>query len=113
MWPGEATGLVLSGQSLTELTGIGPSLARYLGAWIEKPPALKKPPPIRREFLTRAQARKLLARYSAWSKKLKGDLQMHTEWSDGSSSIADMAAAETSFSIDFSQLGNKIGIQSG
>jgi histidinol phosphatase-like PHP family hydrolase len=53
---------------------------------------LKKPPLIRREFLTRAQARKLLARYPAWSKQLKGDLQMHTEWSDGSSSIADMAA---------------------
>jgi hypothetical protein len=29
MWPVEATELVLSGQSLTELTGIGPSLARY------------------------------------------------------------------------------------
>ena len=29
----------------------------------------------------------------AWSKKLHGDLQMHTRWSDGSGTIAEMADA--------------------
>ena len=36
----------------------------------------------------------------AWSKKLRGDLQMHTRWSDGSGTIAEMAdaAKERSYS---------------
>jgi histidinol phosphatase-like PHP family hydrolase len=43
--------------------------------------------------MTRAQARKILAKHPSWSAKLKGDLQMHSEWSDGATPIADMAAA--------------------
>jgi hypothetical protein len=35
----------------------------------------------------------LLTRYPEWRKALKGDLQMHTKWSDGSGTIAVMAAA--------------------
>jgi len=29
-----------------------------------------------------------------WRERLRGDLQMHTTWSDGSGSVAQMAAAE-------------------
>lgn len=92
MWPVEASELLAAGRSLEELRGIGPALARRVAEWIEHPPPDLKPPPIRREFLTLAQARKVLEKKSAWSRQLKGDLQMHTEWSDGATTVAEMAA---------------------
>ena len=46
-----------------------------------------------REFLTLAQARKVLAKNPQWRARLNGDLQMHTEWSDGGGTISEMAAA--------------------
>jgi histidinol phosphatase-like PHP family hydrolase len=93
LWPVEAAELAAAGRSLTELTGIGPSLARHLHEWLEKPPPDLKPPPNRREFITLAKARKVLAKNTEWTRQLRGDLQMHTEWSDGASSIAEMVAA--------------------
>ena len=92
MWPVEASELLAAGRSLTELPGIGPSLARRLAEWLENPPPDLKPPPIRNEFLTLARARKVLEKTPAWSRQLKGDLQMHTEWSDGAATVAEMAA---------------------
>ncbi|MEY2563438.1 MAG: putative hydrolase [Verrucomicrobiota bacterium] len=92
MWPVEASDLASAGRSVTELPGIGPSLGRRLHEWLEKPPPDLKPPPLRREFLTLAKARKVLEKNSGFGQQLKGDLQMHTEWSDGASSIAEMAA---------------------
>lgn len=92
MWPVEAGELLAAGRSLEELSGIGPALARRLKEWLERPPKALKPPPIRREFLTLAQARKLLAKNPGWAAQLKGDLQMHTEWSDGATTLAEMAA---------------------
>lgn len=86
--------MAASGRPLTELHGVGPFIAEQLRAWIEKPPLDEmKPPPIRRDFLTRADARAVLARNSEWSERLRGDLQMHTQWSDGSASILEMARA--------------------
>jgi len=92
MWPVEASELAAAGRSLTELPAIGPSLARHLHGWLETPPPVEKPPPIRREFLTLAKARKVLEKQPAWSRQLRGDLQMHTEWSDGATTVAEMAA---------------------
>jgi DNA polymerase (family 10) len=92
LWPEEATDLATAGRSLTELDGIGPSLARRIHGWIERPPHVE-PPPLRREFITRAQARRVLAKHPGWQRRLKGDLQMHTRWSDGAGSIQDMATA--------------------
>jgi histidinol phosphatase-like PHP family hydrolase len=45
------------------------------------------------------EARKHLGTNPDWSKKLRGDLQMHTRWSDGSATIAEMtdAAREQSY----------------
>ena len=91
MWPMEASELAQSGRTLTELPAIGPSLGRRLYEWLETPPPVGKPPPIRREFLTLAKARKVLEKDPGWSRQLRGDLQMHTEWSDGVTSIAEMA----------------------
>src|SRR3954452_12428939 len=40
-----------------------------------------------------ADALKLIAKRPAWAKLLRGDLQMHSIWSDGSGTIAAMAEA--------------------
>ena len=92
-WPEEATTLLATGRSLTEFTGVGPYLEKVIEGWVEKPPTLSSPPPIREGFLTLTEARKVLAAKPGWPARLKGDLQMHTEWSDGSGTIAQMAEA--------------------
>jgi histidinol phosphatase-like PHP family hydrolase len=60
---------------------------------ISPPPLTAKIPAIRQDFISLAVAKQLLARKFAWAKNLRGDLQMHTRWSDGSGTIADMAGA--------------------
>ena len=92
IWPLEAETLLGNGRSLTELAGIGPSLARRLKEWLEKNPPKRTPPAIRREFMTLATARKILATNPGWVERLRGDLQMHTTWSDGASGISEMAS---------------------
>lgn len=94
LWPERASDLLAAGRPLTELHGVGPFIAEQLRTWIENPPlADTRPPPIRRDFLTRAGARTTLATNPAWGERLRGDLQMHTHWSDGSASILEMARA--------------------
>jgi DNA polymerase (family 10) len=94
LWPERAHDVFHAGRPLSELHGVGPFIAKQLQAWIEKPPRQKaRPPLIRRDFLTLADARVILAENSDWSARLRGDLQMHTGWSDGSASIAEMAEA--------------------
>ncbi len=94
LWPVRASDVVANGGELTDLHGVGPFIAQQLRAWIENPPRrLEKIPAIRRDFLTLADARILLAANPSWSARLRGDLQMHTRWSDGSGTIAEMAAA--------------------
>jgi putative hydrolase len=94
LWPELVSDVFRAGRPLTELHGVGPFIAKQLQAWIEKPPREEtRPPLIRRGFLTRADARILLAKNPEWSKRLRGDLQMHTGWSDGSASIREMAEA--------------------
>src|SRR3954464_10399020 len=93
-WPEEAALLVQEERSLTELPAVGPFLAKTILAWIQNPPE-ESPiaPPIRRNFLTMSRAHQVLAAHPAARSNLKGDLQMHTQWSDGSASIRDMAEA--------------------
>src|SRR5438874_491770 len=96
LWPELASDLVAAGRPLTELHSVGPFITKQLRAWIEKPPRDEtRPPAIRRDFLTRADARVILASNPEWTKGLRGDLQMHTTWSDGSASILEMAQAAT------------------
>jgi histidinol phosphatase-like PHP family hydrolase len=94
LWPELASDLFDAGRPLTELHGVGPFIAKQLQTWIEKPPREEmRPPAIRRDFLTRADARLILAAHPEWQKRLRGDLQMHTVWSDGSANVAAMAEA--------------------
>jgi len=93
LWPEGASALFAAGRSLTKLKGIGPFLERQLRSWIEQPPAAISPPPLRRDFLALADARALLGAQPKWAQALRGDLQMHTHWSDGSGSVEKMATA--------------------
>ena len=93
LWPEEAFTLLSNNRSLTELPGIGPYLAKRLTGWISAPPKVAEPPELRRGFLTLADTRRILARKPRWLEQLKGDLQMHTVWSDGAATIAGMAEA--------------------
>ncbi len=88
-WPQEASLIVQQGRSLTELSGVGPYLQRLIAQWIADPPVVPQRPELRRNFLTLTAAR--AAMQPSWLRSIRGDLQMHTQWSDGEASIADMA----------------------
>jgi putative hydrolase len=93
MWSDEAAIILRDGRSLTELAAVGPTLSRMIRTWIEDPPAIPKPPAIRANFLSATEARAMLMKRPDWTDGLKGDLQMHTAWSDGSGSVEEMARA--------------------
>ena len=93
LWPEEAAQLVAEDRSLEELPGIGPYLHKLLRRWVEGPPLVPEAPEIRRGFLSIPQARAALDKDPSWSRQLKGDLQMHSTWSDGSDTVAQLAAS--------------------
>lgn len=83
--------LLATGRSLTELHGVGLFIEQLIRRWLADPPAFDEPPGIRKGFLTLSEARRVLR--SARPPDLRGDLQMHTTWSDGYGSVPDMALA--------------------
>ena len=93
--------LAAAGRALTVSAGIGPSLARRLYTWFETPALNLDLPPIRSEFLTLAQARSVLSKSNEWKDLIKGDLKMHTIWSDGSGTILEMAEAAIKLGYQF------------
>jgi len=101
LWPEEVSDLLAQTRSLTELRGIGPFIEKQVRQWIEKPHQAKTVPAIRRDFLSLAEARMLFAARRDWPTKLRGDLQMHTRWSDGSGTVAEMADAAVNRSYDY------------
>jgi putative hydrolase len=102
LWPEEVSDLVASDRPLTELRSVGPFIGNEIQNWIDKrPPRAKTIPAIRRDFISLAEARRLLGSRPAWRKKLRGDLQMHTCWSDGSGTVAEMADAANERAYDY------------
>jgi putative hydrolase len=93
IWPREAGEVLAAKDSLTQFPGVGPHLERIIKGWVEKPPPVPDPEPIRANFLTLADARAVLRGREAWVKQLRGDLQMHSDWSDGSGTVREMAEA--------------------
>jgi putative hydrolase len=93
LWPVEAGELLAKKESLQQLARIGPHLARLIQRWCEAPPPLPELSPLRQNFLTTAQAKRILAKRPQWADQYHGDLQMHSNWSDGSGKIKDMADA--------------------
>jgi histidinol phosphatase-like PHP family hydrolase len=102
LWPEEVADVLTQNRSLTELRAIGPFIEKQIRHWIDKPThSTHRAPVIRQDFISLAKARHLLARNPAWTKNLRGDLQMHSQWSDGSGTIAEMADAATDRSYEY------------
>jgi histidinol phosphatase-like PHP family hydrolase len=93
MWPEEAADLVAQGRPLTELNYVGDRLAARIEGWINDPPEPVEPPPSRRGFLTLTQVTRALEGAPFGPSDLRGDLQMHTVYSDGDETVESMAAA--------------------
>jgi histidinol phosphatase-like PHP family hydrolase len=94
-WAEEAADVAAgSGRSLTELPSVGPWIARILLGLLQdedlEPP---EPPPLRRGFLTLAEARATLVEQPEWRTAIRADLQMHTTYSDGRAELRDMVGA--------------------
>jgi DNA polymerase (family 10) len=92
VWPEEAADIVASERSLTELRGVGPWIAHRIHEWLDDPPEVPEPPPERRGFLTMAEANRALAADPAWREGLRGDLQVHTTYSDGKYPLQEVVA---------------------
>ncbi len=101
LWEVEARDLVAQKRPLTELAHIGPFLQKQIRRWIRQKRHPPRPPPLRKEFRTLAESRLRLARASSWGTRLRGDLQMHTNWSDGSGEIREMADAAVARGYEF------------
>ena len=93
MWPEEAAALRESGRSLTELRSVGAFTARFVSEWLRDPPDPPVPPPLRDGFITYAYARSVVAAHPEWQAATRADHQMHTDETDGSSTIEEMADA--------------------
>ncbi len=102
LWPEEVSHLVAQNRPLTELHGIGPFIEKQIRDWFDE--ALRRPesvPALRQDFISMAETRRLLAKRPSGREKLRGDLQMHSDWSDGSGTIAEMADAAKKRSYDY------------
>jgi histidinol phosphatase-like PHP family hydrolase len=100
LWPEEAASVLHEGRSLTELPGVGPYLEKIIGKWLEGPPPPPAIPDIRRNFFTWTEAQAVLQKDAA-APAPRGDLQMHTLWSDGSGSIQEMAEAGEALGYEY------------
>lgn len=89
-WPEECAGLVEQDRPLTDLHGIGPRLSGRIKGWLDDPPPVPEPPPTRAGFMTFAHARSVVAAHPEWERDLRGDLQMHTHYSDGRVAVEEM-----------------------
>lgn len=101
LWPEEAWDLYRERRSLTELPGIGPYLEKVVGRWLERPPLVPSPPEIRQNFFSWTAAESILAKVPSWAQPVKGDLQMHSLWSDGSGSIQEMTEAGDALGYEY------------
>jgi histidinol phosphatase-like PHP family hydrolase len=95
-WTEEAVALRESGRPLTDLTLVGPWIARLIDTWLDEGRSPPDRPPLRAGFLTRCEARATLREHPDWLGAYRGDLQVHTTWSDGADTLAAMAEAASS-----------------
>jgi hypothetical protein len=91
LWPDEVAEVLKRGDSLKVLPSIGPFLEKQIRRWLEERPRVPERPPLRKQFFSYAEAQKILSHRPDWKKDVRGDLQMHTEWSDGSGTVRQMA----------------------
>ncbi|HWC32564.1 MAG TPA: PHP domain-containing protein [Actinomycetota bacterium] len=98
-WEQEAADVVASGAPITTLSAVGPWIAGKIRAWLDDPPERPDPPPERAGFMTRAEARRILASSPDWSSP-RADLQVHTTWSDGHASLDEMVRVASTYGYD-------------
>jgi histidinol phosphatase-like PHP family hydrolase len=73
-------------------------------AWLEDPPDVPGPPDVRRGFMTVAEARRVLEDDPTWRTEIRGDLQMHTTWSDGKVPLDEMAGLVATLGYEFAAI---------
>jgi DNA polymerase (family 10) len=101
VWPEEAASVLAGGRPLTELSYVGDRLAARIAGWIEDPPEVPEPPPSRRSFITLADVLQTLDAHPGVRETLRGDLQMHTVYSDGLSTVEEMAMVADSLGYEY------------
>ncbi len=101
MWAEEAADVVAGGRALSELEGVGKWLDGILNAWLSEPPEIPEPPPLRSDFLTYSEAIATMGAEPGWRARLRGDLQMHSTYSDGRASVAEMAASAVALGYEY------------
>ena len=101
VWAEEAHEILTSGRSLRDLPAVGPFVARQIAEWIEDPPQMDEPDPLRSGFITFAEAQRILDEHPEYREGLRGDLQMHSTYSDGTVPIAGMAAAACELGYEY------------
>ena len=104
MWPEELAALAGRSESLTGLARVGPWIESLVRSWLDDPPEVPDPPEVRRGFMTVAEARRVLAPDPTWRSEVRGDLQMHTTWSDGKVPLDDMAALVANLGYEFAAI---------
>jgi histidinol phosphatase-like PHP family hydrolase len=100
-WPEQASAVLERGEALRDLWRVGPWVARMLEEWLADPPEVPEPPPLRRGFLTRADAVATLGGHEDWRREIRGDLQMHTTHSDGTVTVREMAESSAVLGYEF------------
>jgi histidinol phosphatase-like PHP family hydrolase len=77
-------------------------VAHVLEELIQNPPEeVPEPPALRRGFLTRSEARAVVAEHGGWQESLRADLQMHTTYSDGAATLREMAEASGALGYEY------------
>jgi putative hydrolase len=92
-WSEEAATIRERGGRFTELALVGPWIAHFMDAWFDEQRDPPERPPIRAGFLTLTEARATLAEHPEWMRAYRGDLQVHSTWSDGAGTTLEMATA--------------------
>jgi histidinol phosphatase-like PHP family hydrolase len=99
-WPEEAAAAAAAGR-LTDLRSVGPWVAQFVEDWLEDPPEPDpEPPPLRRGYLTLAEVRATPG-LEEWRRAIRGDLQMHTTYSDGKVALEGMVEAAAARGHEF------------
>lgn len=92
-WDEEASALREADRPFTDLALVGPWIAHIMRAWFDDAVDPPVRPPLRAGFLTLSEARATLREHADWREAYRGDLQVHTNWSDGSAPLATMVEA--------------------
>ncbi|MBA3431561.1 MAG: hypothetical protein H0U16_08800 [Actinobacteria bacterium] len=93
LWPIEVADVAAGDGDVRSLPSVGPWIGTLIESWLAGSPEVGEPPELRAGYRSYASARSFLEGEPSWRDDLRGDLQMHTTYSDGALSVAAMARA--------------------